>query len=506
MLGFRLSALLGVGFFYALVAAVGWYAGNKRVSGSKEEVLLAGRQIPLWIGVFTMTATWVDGGYLNGTAEAVYGRGIVWAQAPWGFALSLILGGVFFAKVMHENDFTTMLDPFQKRYGAKMGALLYLPAFLGELFWTAGILAALGSTFGVLLDVPIPAAIVVSATLAIGWTVRGGLWSIAYTDVVQLCIAAGGLIACILPLLTQFGSLPELWAKYVALMGDKAQLLPPADAFRRADWGQMTWVWWDSAALAIFGGIPWHCYFQRVLSSPTAAIARRLSIYAAFCCVAMAIPPALLGMAGAVFDWKAAGLTPPTEAFLILPTVLRHLVPGWVGVMGLCAIAGAIMSSVDASVYSASSMFSWNIVHKIFRPEMTAEEMKRTNRWTIVVVGGLATMVALSVKSIYALWFLCADLVYVLLFPQLLLAIYARRINSWGVWCGFMLSLALRVGGGEPSLGVPAIIPYPSIDGVVWFPFKTLSMLVGLGTTVLVSRLPLKGGVANPVPWLAPAR
>lgn len=42
-----------------------------------------------------MTATWVDGGYLNGTAEAVYGRGLAWAQAPWGFGLSLALGGVF---------------------------------------------------------------------------------------------------------------------------------------------------------------------------------------------------------------------------------------------------------------------------------------------------------------------------------------------------------------------------------------------------------------------------
>lgn len=506
LLGFRLSALVGVAFFYALVGAVGFYASTKRSSDSKEEVLLAGRRIPLWIGVFTMTATWVDGGYLNGTAEAVYGRGFVWAQAPWGFALSLILGGVFFARVMHENDFTTMLDPFQRRYGAKMGALMYLPAFLGELFWTAGILAALGSTFGVLLDVSIPASIIISSALAIAWTVRGGLWSIAYTDVVQLLIAGGGLLACLLPLMSHFGSFSALWGKYVALMGDKASFFPPPDAFRRADWGLHTWTWWDSLALAVFGGIPWHCYFQRVLSSPSPKVAQRLSIYAAFCCLAMAVPPALLGMAGAVYDWKAAGVAAPSEAFLVLPTVLKFMVPGWIGIAGLCAIAGAIMSSVDASIYSAASMFSWNIVHKIFRPEMTPEEMKKVNRITVVVVGTLATLIALSVKSIYALWFLCADLVYVLLFPQLVLALYARRINSWGVWCGFLVSLVLRIGGGEPTLGIPALIPYPAIDGVVWFPFKTAAMGVGLVTTLAVSRLPLKGAVANPVPWLAPAR
>ena len=39
-----------------------------------------------------MTATWVGGGYINGTAESVFKDGIVWTQAPMGYALSLVLG------------------------------------------------------------------------------------------------------------------------------------------------------------------------------------------------------------------------------------------------------------------------------------------------------------------------------------------------------------------------------------------------------------------------------
>lgn len=39
-------------------------------------------------------ATWVGGGYINGTAEVVFdgAQGLVWAQAPWGYALSLVIG------------------------------------------------------------------------------------------------------------------------------------------------------------------------------------------------------------------------------------------------------------------------------------------------------------------------------------------------------------------------------------------------------------------------------
>ena len=38
------------------------------------------------------SATWVGGGYINGTAEIVNKRGLIWAQSGWGYALSLILG------------------------------------------------------------------------------------------------------------------------------------------------------------------------------------------------------------------------------------------------------------------------------------------------------------------------------------------------------------------------------------------------------------------------------
>ncbi|MEK1829674.1 hypothetical protein AAAC51_12875 [Priestia megaterium] len=58
-------------------------------------MLVAGRSMPLWISMFTMTATWVGGGYIAGTAETVYSSGLTWTQAPWCYSISLILGGIF---------------------------------------------------------------------------------------------------------------------------------------------------------------------------------------------------------------------------------------------------------------------------------------------------------------------------------------------------------------------------------------------------------------------------
>ena len=38
-----------------------------------------------------------------------------------------------------------MIDPFQEKYGKWVGGVMYFPALLGELFWSAAILNALGT-------------------------------------------------------------------------------------------------------------------------------------------------------------------------------------------------------------------------------------------------------------------------------------------------------------------------------------------------------------------------
>ncbi|KAL1467222.1 hypothetical protein MTO96_042322 [Rhipicephalus appendiculatus] len=102
------------------------------------------RLMPLLLGVSSMTATWVGGGFLIGAAEAVYKYGIIRCQAPFGYALSLVLGGSLFASKIRSTNALTMMDPFQRRYGHLVCFILMLPAVCAEVAWSAAILAALG--------------------------------------------------------------------------------------------------------------------------------------------------------------------------------------------------------------------------------------------------------------------------------------------------------------------------------------------------------------------------
>jgi high affinity choline transporter 7 len=99
-------------------------------------------------------------------------------------------------------------------------------------------------------------------------------------------------------------------------------------------------------------------------------------------------------------------------------------------------------------------------------------------------VGVAATLIAFKVSSVYALWFLCSDFVYCLLFPALVCALFDPKANSYGALAGFLLAAFLRFGGGDETLGIPAYLPYPAD-----FPFRTLAMGCGLIAIMGISRV-----------------
>ncbi len=492
---------------YAIFLLVGWLAARRVRSGGFSDLILAGRSLPLWIATLTMTATWVDGGYLLGTTEGTYRSSLAsGVQGGLCFGISLILGGLLFAGRMRRLRFTTLIDPFEARFGKRWAVVLFLPAMFGEIFWSAVLLVAIGSTFSVVLGMKLTTAIVLSAAVVILYTMAGGMWSVAYTDALQLGLVALGLGIALPFALGAAGGLEQSWAGYLAARPDRGGLLPPLAAHGSFWTSQTIFNWWDTSVMLMLGGIPWNCYFQRVLSCRTPAKARWHSISAGLLTIAFTVPPLLLGLAAFGYEWpadlKAQLLETPA---LALPLLLRYATPALVGILGLGAIIGAVTSSFSSSILSAASMFSWNCCKRLIRPSLSPEQLVRVLRGSIVLLGAAAAVMALKIQSVQELWFFTSDLIFVLLFPQLLYALFDPKVNIPGSIAAFCVSLVLRLGGGEPLLGLPPLIPYPELlssilpgeptewydaaTGTMLFPFKTMAAAAGLVLLPLVSRL-----------------
>ncbi|KAM3936197.1 high-affinity choline transporter 1-like [Leptodactylus fuscus] len=449
----NVPALLSVLLFYALTLGIGVWASRKskklQKNGNRMEVaIVGGRKVNMVIGLFTTTATWVGGAYINGSAEIVYlpGRGLAWLQVPVGFALGLILGAIFFVTPMRSKKYLTMMDPLQEAYGDSMTCLLFIPALIADVCWFAAILASLASAVSVILDIASYLSIIISACIVITYTLFGGLYSVVYTDVIQLVFMVLGLWICI-----PFAVLNSATKNIAETAVHRVFQAPWLGNIDR----QYIGIWIDDLLYLVINHL-----FSFV-------------------------------------DWNQTsyGLPSPYErgeASMILPIVLQHLCPLYVSVVGLGAVAAAVMSSADSALLSSSSLFGYNIYKRILRKTASEKEVMVAMRISTIVLGGTATGMAFLSNSIYDLWFMCGEMVYALVFPQLCCVLFVPRTNTYGSVIGFFLGFILRLLGGMDSINIPPIIHYPwctLINGayVQLFPFKTFTMLVTLSAQILVS-------------------
>lgn len=214
----------------------------------------------------------------------------------------------------------------------------------------------------------------------------------------------------------------------------------------------------------------------------------------------------LFGAIAKATDWestgygKVPGANGAKDTGLVLPLCLQYLTPPWVAFFGLGAISAAVMSSTDSSMLSASTMIARNVYKTVFRPNATEKEVLIA-LWVFIVMNcTCATALAIHYKSIYSLFVLCGDFVFVIVFPQLLLVLYFERSNTYGSVFSFFIALLLRLLCGEASFELEPTISFGTIASQYHFnddgtpmtgdvPYRTFVMLISLACHVAVSSL-----------------
>lgn len=496
----NVPGLVAVVVFYIVILVIGIWASRKSkkvektCAGTKSEVtIIGGRNISVLVGVFTMTATWVGGGYIMGTAEAVYSpsQGLIWAIGPPAYLINFLLGGLFFAKPMRSKRYVTMLDPFEHRYGSMFTATLLIPALVSDILWVACILAALGGTMSIILGLSSALSIIISAAVSIIYTLLGGLYSVAYTDIIQLSFIFVSLWLCI-PFLVLSPAVTDL-SHTVHLNQTNGNSW--IGELKLADAGK----WVDEMLLLALGGLAYQALYQRILSAASSAQAQVTCFVAAVTAFVMGIPSVVIGAMAASADWNqtAYGLPPPFErgeAGKILPLALHYLTPTWLSVLGIGSVAAAVMSSMDSVLLSSASMFTQNIYKTTFRKQASQRELQWVIRVSVLVVGLAGTGLAFGDDSVFSLWLISGDLLYCVILPQLICVLHCASANTYGAISGYILGLLLRGVSGEPMLGIPPLILYPGwteVDGVItqYFPFRTVAMLSSVICIISVSLL-----------------
>ena len=425
-----------VAAYLAVTIGVGLFAARK-VKNAKD-YLVAGRGLPLYMNAATVFATWFGAETVLSVSAtfAKDGLGGI-AGDPFGATACLVLAAIFFARVFYRMDLMTIGDFYKKRYGKGVEVLTSVAIAASYLGWTSAQLTALGLVIHVLSGgaLSLNTAIALGAGVVLFYTVFGGMWSVAFTDLLQTVVILLGLTLVAVLVGGQAGGIDKVVAQAAA--EGKFNFFPASSD---------TKAWWAMAGAFFtfaFGSIPQQDVFQRMTSAKDEKTAVRGTLLGALVYFLFAFVPIFIAYSALVTNPEMSKLFESEdgrEIQRILPDLVLGKMPLWAQVMFFGALLSAILSTASGALLAPTATFTENVIRP-FVPNMSEKTFLLLLRVTLVVFTIAALLFALnSTSTMYEMVQNAYKVTLVGAFVPLVAGVYWLRASTQG-------ALAASIGG-----------------------------------------------------------
>jgi len=458
------SLIVFVLAYLAVTIAIGLFAA-RRVKNAKD-YLVAGRGLPLYMNTATVFATWFGAETVLSVSAtfAKDGLGGI-AGDPFGASACLVIAAIFFARVFYRLDLMTIGDFYRRRYGKGVEVLTSLAIAASYLGWTSAQMTALGLVIHVLSGgaISLNGAIVAGAAVVLTYTVFGGMWSVAFTDMFQTVVILIGLTLVAILVGGQAGGIDRVVAQAAA--EGKFAFFPASDDAK---------AWWAMAGAFFtfaFGSVPQQDVFQRMTSAKDEQTAVRGTLIGALVYFLFAFVPIFIAYSALVTTPEMSKLFASEdgrEIQRILPDLVLGQMPLWAQVMFFGALLSAILSTASGALLAPTATFTENVIRP-FLPSMGERTFLLLLRVTLVTFTVAALLFALnSTSTMYEMVQNAYKVTLVAAFVPLVAGVYWRRANTQG-------ALAASIGGLLVWLAAEAV----AADGLI------PPQLIGLAASVL---------------------
>jgi solute:Na+ symporter, SSS family len=454
--------------YLIVTIAIGLWAAL-RVRNSRDYVV-AGRSLPLYMNAATVFATWF-GAETVLSVSATFARdglkGIV--ADPFGSSFCLLFVALFFARVFYRMDLLTIGDFYRKRYNKPVELVTSVAITASYLGWTSAQLTALGLVFSVLSGgaIDLSTGIVIGAVIVLGYTIWGGMWSVALTDLFQSVIILVGLTAIAWLVADRAGGVGTVVA--AAYDAGRFEFWPKA--------GVKDWLWFIAAWMTLaIGSIPQQDVFQRVTSAKDEKTAVRGSLIGGGVYFCFAFVPIFIAYAALVIDPALAKLFANEDAReiqRILPNLILERTPIWAQVLFFGALLSAILSTASGALLAPTALFTENVVRPL-APRLDDRQFLLLLRVVLVTFSLAALLFALNSKStMYEMVQNAYKVTLVSCIVPLAAGVYWKRSNALGA----MLSVAFGLLAWTVAefTAAEATVP-PQLVGLA---FSILGMVLG---------------------------
>lgn len=447
-----------VALYLALTVAIGLWAA-RRVHNSRDYVV-AGRSLPLYMSTALVFATWFGAETVLGVSATFLKEGLRGVVAdPFGFSFCLVIVALFFARAFYRLNLLTIGDFYRQRYNKPVEVATSVCIVLSYLGWTSAQFTALGLVFHTLSGAAIPLewGIVLGAGVVVVYTLFGGMWSIAYTDLFQSVVIILGLVYLAFLLGGAAGGFDRIVAH-------------AAEAGRFEFWPKLELR--DSLAFvaafltAALGSIPQQDVFQRVTAAKDADTAVRGALLGGLLYFCMAFVPIYLAYSALLIDPAMVGpllAGDANENQLILPYLIAGHTPLFAQVLFFGALLSAILSSASGALLAPTTLFTENVLRP-FVPGMSDPQFLLVMRVVLILFGlGVMVFALASDASIYQMVQNAYKVTLVSAFAPLVLGLYWKRSTT----AGALLAVVAGLGSWllMEMLAPEALIP-PQLVGL----------------------------------------
>ncbi len=375
--------ILAIVAYLLLSLAISFWV-SLRVKTTKD-YFVGGRSVGVLLATVSIFATWFGAETCMGSSGAIYMEGLSGSKAdPLGYAFCLLFAGVFFAYKLWQNDVVTLPDFFKKRFGPRVEFLASLIVIPTSLVWASAQIRAFGQVVTMMTPMSFHVAMAIAAIAVIAYTFVGGILSDIFTDFIQAIVLIIGLLILLVFSVSHLGGLE------LAIKGIDASRLSFVQS------GESFLSRLDAWTIPILGSVVAQELVSRMVSCRGAKQARFSAVSASLLYLMVGLIPVLLGLFGPKL---ISGLEDQDQ---FLPTLAKTLLPPWMFVVFVASILSAILSTVDSTILSVSSIVSQNILPRW--PQISGQLGELKSARLIVLVSGVVAYVgAITGQSIYDL-------------------------------------------------------------------------------------------------------
>jgi len=412
-----LLVTIGIGF---------WASRRIKTSG---DFTLAGKSLSAPLVAVTLFATWFGSGSIMGNPGYFIRDGFsAYFTLILTTAICLLIVAFFFARKLYSLNIVTVNDFFRIRYNKAIETTTSVIMVFSYPHWIAAQFVALAYLFQSLLGIPIHYGILIGAAIVVFYTYIGGMWAVAYTDMVQSIMILIGLIILLIEILDQTGGIGPIFANQ------------PKDFFSFYPKGGDLEDW--SKYIALFlaftaGAIPVQEIYQRVFSAKNVASARNGLLLGGLLLVVVTTVPLIIGLGGVHLNPE---LIKDDDYQNVIPALVNSMMGLPVQIIFYGSLISAILSTCSGAMLAPASVIGENLI-KPYASQITDKRLLLYTRLSVVLVAVVSCYFAYGDNDIVALVEASLALILVCLFAPFTFGLFWKKASVGGAWS------AMAVGG-----------------------------------------------------------